>query len=131
MKLTANKQKNAKWLTGILAKAEKEGQDALNHVFFNDLQIEQGRSVLGSLSEFKDGDMLFMGWGRPDEQKGFPYTFEGFLKFLKREDVPKETKLKTKLLVGAGDAPWNRDAKDFKNIQKALNEIKELRNYAA
>lgn len=124
--IIANKQKNAKWLTGILAKAEKEGQDALNHVFFNDLQIEQGRSVLGSLSEFKDGDMLFMGWGRPDEQKGFPYTFEGFLKFLKREDVPKETKLKTKLLVGAGDAPWNRDAKDFKNIQKALNEIKEL-----
>ena len=124
--IVANREKNAKWLTGILAKAEKEGQDALNHVFFNDLQIEQGRSVFGSLSEFKNGDMLFMGWGRPDEQKGYPYTFEGFLKFLKREDVPKETKLKTKLLVGAGDAPWYKEAKDFKLIQKALKEIQEL-----
>ena len=124
--IVANKQKNAKWLTGILAKAESEGQDALNHVFFNDLQIEQGRSVLGSLSEFKDGDMLFMGWGRPDEQKGFPYTFEGFLKFLKREDVPKEVKQRVKLLVGAGDAPWNKDAKDFKLIQQTLKEIQEL-----
>lgn len=124
--IIANRQKNAKWLTGILAKAESEGQDALNHVFFNDLQIEQGRSVFGSLSEFKDGDMLFMGWGRPDEQKGYPYTFEGFLKFLQRDDVPKETKLKTKLIVGAGDAPWYKDAKDFKLIQKALKEIQEL-----
>lgn len=124
--IVANRQKNAKWLTGILANAEMEGQDALNHVFFNDLQIEQGRSVFGSLSEFKDGDMLFMGWGRPDEQKGYPYTFEGFLKFLQRDDVPKETKLKTKLIVGAGDAPWNRDAKDFQLIQKILKEIQEL-----
>ena len=124
--IVANREKNAKWLTRILANAEKEGQDALNHVFFNDLQIEQGRSVLGSLSEFKDGDMLFIGWGRPDEQKGYPYTFEGFLNFLKREDVPKETKLRTKLIVGAGDAPWYKEAKDFKLIQKALQEIQEL-----
>lgn len=124
--IVANREKNAKWLTRILANAEKEGQDALNHVFFNDLQIEQGRSVLGSLSEFKDGDMLFIGWGRPDEQKGYPYTFEGFLNFLKREDVPKETKLRTKLIVGAGDAPWYKEAKDFKLIQRALQEIQEL-----
>ena len=124
--IVANREKNARWLTGIIANAEKEGQDALNHVFFNDLQIEQGRSVFGSLSEFKDGDMLFMGWGRPDEQKGYPYTFEGFLKFLKREDVPKEIKLRTKLIVGAGDAPWYKEAKDFKLIQKALKEIQEL-----
>lgn len=121
-----NRQRNAKWLTGILANAEKEGQDALNHVFFNDLQIEQGRSVFGSLSEFKQGDMLFMGWGRPDEQKGYPITFDGFLNFLKRDDVPKEIKLKTKLIVGAGDAPWNKDAKDFKLIMKALDEIQQL-----
>lgn len=48
------------------------------------------------------------------------------MNFLKRDDVPKEIKLKTKLIVGAGDAPWNKDAKDFKLIMKALDEIQQL-----
>ena len=70
--------------------------------------------------------MLIMGWGRPDEQKGYPYMYKGFLKFLKREDVPEEIKLKVKLLNGAGDLPWDKNAKDFRLIQEILKEIAEL-----
>ena len=124
--IVANRIKNAKWLTGILEDAEKEGQQALNKVFFHDKQIEEGRSVLGSLSRFKDDEMLIMGWGRSDEQKGYPILYKGFLKFLKRDDVPKELKLKVKLLNGAGDAPWDKEAKDFKIIKETLKEIEEL-----
>ena len=122
----ANRIKNAQWLTGLLEDAEKEGRDALNKVFFSDAQIEGGRSVFGSLSRFKPDEMLIMGWGRPDEQKGYPYMYKGFLKFLKREDVPEEIKLKVKLLNGAGDLPWDKNAKDFRLIQEILKEIAEL-----
>ena len=124
--LIKNREANGKWLTGIIEKAAEQGQNALNRVFFNDAQIAQGKSVFGSLSKMKDGDMLIMGWGRPDEQKGYPITFEGFLKFLKRKDVPKEQKLKVKLIVGAGKDTWDKNAKDFKLIQKTLKEIQEL-----
>ena len=120
------REANSKWLTGIIADAAAKGQEELNKVFFNEAQITQGTSVFGSLSKIEDGDMLVMGWGRPDEQKGYPITFEGFLKFLKREDVPKERKLKVKLLVGAGRDPWDKNARDFKLIQKLLKEIQEL-----
>ncbi len=122
----ANRIKNAQWLTGLLEDAEKEGRDALNKVFFSDAQIEGGRSVFGSLSRFKPDEMLIMGWGRPDEQKGYPYLYKGFLKFLKREDVPEEIKLKVKLINGAGDLPWDKKARDFILIQEYMKEIAEL-----
>ncbi len=124
--VVANRMKNAEWLTGIIEDAAKEGQEALNHVFFNEKQIEEGRSVFGSLSRFKKDEMLIMGWGRADEQKGYPILYKGFLKFLKRTDVPDELKLKVKLLNGAGDAPWAKDAPDFKMIKELLKEIAEL-----
>ena len=120
-----NRVKNAKWLTGILEDAEKEGRDALNRVFFNEKQIEEGKSVFGSLSRYQDGDMLIIGWGRPDEQKGYPILYRGFLKFLQREDVPEEVKMKVKLLNGAGKDTWDRNADDFKLIQSTLKEIAE------
>ena len=86
-----DKELNAKWFTDILSEAQEKGQDALNKVFFNDLQIEQGRSVMGNISDFHPGkDLLIIGWGRPDEQKAFPITLEGYIKFLENlelEDV--------------------------------------------
>ncbi len=120
-----NRTKNAKWLTGLLEDAEKESRNALNKVLFNDKQIEEGRSILGSLSRFKDGEMLIIGWGRPDEQKGYPILYKGFLKFLKREDVSPELKSIVKLLNGAGDKPWDKNADDFKQIKSILKEIAE------
>lgn len=122
--IIAARRKNGKWFTNIIEKAKAEGN--LNKVFFNDLQIEQGRFVLGGLSAMKENDILVIGWGRPDEQKGYPITFDGFLKFLKREDVPKELKLRVKLCIGAGDLPWDSNARDWKLIKKYMKEIEEL-----
>lgn len=48
----------------------------------------------------------------------------GYLDFLKREDIPKETKLKVKVLLGAG--PWNKDAQDYKDICRDIDEIQKL-----
>ncbi len=120
------REDNAVWLTDILNTAEQDGANALNKVFYNDLQIEQGRSVLGSLSNYKKGDMLLMGWGRPDEQKGFPITLEGFKKFLMREDIPKEVKQRVHLLVGWGDLPFDKNSREWKLISKIFGEIQEL-----
>lgn len=119
------KQKNTKWLVDMVATESAKGQDSLNKVFFTEAQIKEGRSVFGSLSSYKDGDILMMGWGRPDPQKGYPTTFEAFLEFLK-SDAPEELKNKTKLIVGAGDKPWDADARDFKKIKEILKQIEEL-----
>ena len=76
-----------------MTNAQDESQEALNKVFFNDLQIKQGRGVFGKITDFKPGkDLLVVGWGRPDEQKGFPITLEGLKKFFEMEDVPFERK---------------------------------------
>lgn len=122
--IISKRDDNAKWLTGLIEKAETEGPDGLKKLFFNEGQIKDGHNVLGHLSKIKDGEMLIMGWGRPDEQKGFPITLNGFLKFLKRTDVSKEDKLKIKFLVGAG--PWNKNDRDYKAIVNAINEIATL-----
>lgn len=119
------KQKNTKWLMDMVATESAKSQDALNKVFFTEAQIKEGRSVFGSLSSYKEGDILMMGWGRPDPQKGYPTSFEAFLEFLKSE-APEELKKKTKLIVGAGDKPWDGDARDFKKIKEILKQIEEL-----
>lgn len=121
------RQENGQWLTGLIEEASKSNEpNAVAKIFFNDLQIKEGRSVIGNLSKMKDDDILFMGWGRPDEQKGYPITLEGFLKFLKSKDVTPEIKQKVKFIVGAGDAPWDKNARDYKLIVKILKEIEEL-----
>lgn len=118
------KEKNARWLTDLIWKAGEKGQDALNKLFFNDGQILDGHNVMGYLSPIKDGEILVFGFGRPDEQKGFPISTKGYLEFLKNKDIPQEKKLKVKVLLGAG--PWNKNASDYKAIVNDLNDIWNL-----
>ena len=100
------------------------GQNAVTKMFFSDNQISQGASVFGHLSTFKEGDMLLMGWGRPDRQKGYPSTFQAFLDFLKDTKVPQNIKKHTKLIVGAG--VWDKSARDFGWIKDIIRQIEEL-----
>lgn len=124
----AAREKNSKWFTDLVWKAGEKGQDELNKLFFNEAQIASGNNVVGYLSPTKKGDIIVMGWGRADEQKGFPITVKGFLDFLKRDDVPKEMKQKVKLVIGGG--PWYREADDYKDIMKDYKLITELDNGA-
>lgn len=120
----AAKEKNARWLTDLIWKAGEKGQKELNELFFNKGQIADGHNVIGYLSPIKDGEILVFGFGRPDEQKGFPMSTGGYLDFLKRKDIPQETKLKVKVLLGAG--PWNKNADDYKAIEHDIKEIQNL-----
>lgn len=122
--IVAAREKNSKWLTNLVWDAGEKGQDELNKLFFNEAQISDGHNVKGYLSPIKEGDILVMGWGRPDEQKGFPITMKGFLKFLQREDIPKETKLKVKVIIGGG--PWPKKAADYIDIMKDLDTIQTM-----
>src|SRR5574344_28597 len=132
------KQKNTKWLINTIADATQKGQEALNKLFFNKEQLNpnggsniEPACVLGGFSQYKEGDKILIGWGRPDEQKGFPTTFEAFLNFIKRDDIPKEEKLKVKLLVGAGGPnPWPKDASHWKEIQDIMQDIAKVDNGA-
>ncbi len=120
----AAKQANAKWLTNLIWEAGEKGQDALNKLFFNEGQIVDGHNIMGYVSPIKDGEILVFGFGRPDEQKGFPMTTGGYLDFLKRKDIPQEEKLKVKVILGAG--PWNKLDEDYKAICRDLEEIWSL-----
>lgn len=122
--VVAAREKNGKWLTNLIWKAGEKGQDELNKLFFNKGQIQDGHNVVGYLSPMKDGDMLVMGWGRPDEQKGFNISVRGYLEFLKREDVSQADKLKVKCIFGGG--PWDKNAADFKEIMQCYDEICKL-----
>jgi glycosyltransferase involved in cell wall biosynthesis len=121
----AAKKANTKWLLDSLSTAYNAGgKNAVLKMFFSDNQISKGATVLGHLSSYKDGDMLFMGWGRPDRQKGYPSTFQAFLDFLKDTNVPQETKQHTKLIVGAG--VWDEYARDYSWIKDIIKQIEEL-----
>lgn len=126
------KKNNAKWLINLIANCDDKDPEALQKLFFDNESIhpQKGRpsTVLGKLSAYQEGDKLIMGWGRPDPQKGYPTTFEGFLKYLKDPSVDENLKQHTKLLVGAGADTWPDDARDWKNIQKFIKEIQELDN---
>ncbi len=122
--VNAAREKNAKWLTDLVFNAYQKGQDELNKVFFNEAQIMENQRVLGFLKPMKDGDMLVMGWGRPDDQKGFNITLDGFKKYLERKDIPLEQKLKYRFAIGAGK--WNENAKDYKSIVRLINDIETM-----
>jgi len=126
-KFFAAKQSNKKWLMDTIA-ANSESQDTLAKLFFDETAIAKGSEVYGSLGEYKDGDVLFIGWGRPDSQKGFPTTLEGFLDFFKNPNISAETKSHTKLLLGAG--VWEDNPPDWQTITKQLEELQTLDNGA-
>lgn len=118
------KEKNARWFTNLMWKAGEKGQDELNRLFFNDDQIKSGQKIMGYLSPVKDGEIVIFGLGRPDTQKGFPISTGSALHFFKRNDIPKEMKLKVKFLFGAGK--WNEGHPHYKAIEKDWKEICEL-----
>ncbi len=120
------KQLNLKWLLNSLGDAfEKGSTQGITKMFFTDKQIsDNNASVIGHLSKYQEGDMLFMGWGRPDPQKGYPSTFRSFLDFLKDPNVDKEVKKHTKLIVGAG--VWDENARDYKWVKDIIRQIEEL-----
>ena len=122
--VVAAREKNGKWLTNLIWEAGEKGQDELNKLFFNKGQIQDGHNVVGYLSPMKDGDMLVMGWGRADEQKGFNISVRGLLEFLKRDDVSQADKLRVKCMFGGG--PWYKGAADYKEIMQCYDEICKL-----
>ena len=122
--VVAAKEKNAKWLSGLIEEAGKKGQDELNKLFFNELQLSEGSNVWGYISKINDGDIIVFGYGRPDEQKGYPITTGGYLEFLKDKSIPVEVKKKVKLITGAG--PWDKNADDYKALRRDAEEIWNL-----
>lgn len=122
----AAKEKNARWLTNLIWEAGEKGQTALDKLFFGEAQRAEGMKAIGHLSPIKDGEILIFGFGRADEQKGFPISTGGFLDFLKRKDVPQADKLKVKMLLGAGK--WNENDADYKAIVRDIEEIGKLDN---
>ncbi len=118
------REKNAKWFTNLISDAHAKGQDELNKVFFNTSQLNEGQKVIGYLKPMQDGDKLVMGWGRPDEQKAYNITLDGFKKFLERKDIPLAEKLKYRVVTGAGK--WDENAKDYKSITRIISEIESL-----
>lgn len=119
------KKANTKWLIDTLAGAfRRGGENALALSFFSKEQLNEGASVYGHLSPYREGDILLMGWGRPDPQKGFPSTFQAFLDFLRDPKVPQSAKMHTKLLVGAG--VWNEGARDYGLVKDIIDEINKL-----
>lgn len=124
----AAKEKNAKWFTQLMWEAGEKGQEELNKLMFDESQIKEGQEVIGYLSPIKDGEMLVLGLGRPDTQKGFPISTGSVLHFFKREDVPKDLKQKVKFFFGIGFMDKNHP--HFKMIEKDYKEICELDNGA-
>ncbi len=124
------KQSNKEWFINTVAKATKEGNQALLDLFYDKKQVAQGATVLGGLSEFKEGDQLFISWGRPDKQKGFPTTMESFYQYFSNPDISDDMKSKTKVLMSAG--PWPTKEKDpelnkeWEAVQQTLKQIQEL-----
>ena len=111
-------------MDSIGAAFKRGGKTAVTMMFCSDKQIEKGAEVIGHLSEYSEGDMLFMGWGRADRQKGYPSTFQAFLDFLKDPNVPQEVKKHTKVIVGAGT--WDKNARDYTWVQDIIRQIEEL-----
>lgn len=120
----AAREKNARWFTKLISDAHTEGQDSLNRLFFNESQLAEGQKVIGFLKPMEEGDKLIMGWGRPDEQKAYNITLDGFKKFLERKDIPLEEKLKFRVVTGAGK--WFEGAKDYQSIVRIINEIEAM-----
>lgn len=137
----ANKTNLLNIIHDAVVDANKEGgnKDAVADLFFNQGKKnglrgkETGLKLsLGALSKYEEGDILMIGWGRPDPQKGMPVTLQGFKEFLKDESVPLETRKHTKLILGAGsgDAAFHLGNREWDLIQKEIKEIGELQGGA-
>ena len=120
------KQSNKKWLINTIAEHFAKGKEKLQELFFSKEAIEKGATVEGGFSPFKEKDVLFAGWGRPDKQKGFPVTLEGILDYFKNDSIQPETKEHAKFLLSAG--PWGKDSLDWQTIKAQMKEIQELDN---
>lgn len=140
-KIVAAKRKNTEAFLNMVGEAtekriDKLGDyanastdDALNQLFYSKDLIEKERYVLGGLSKFDPKDILLMGWGRSDAQKGYPITLKGFLKFLERPNVPKEWKKHFKVALGSGPDPWRMNdggSGDFHLIKDTMYKIQQL-----
>ncbi len=120
------KQKNKEWAINTIAKATNDGK--LAELFYDDSQIKAGSTVLGGISEYKEGDKLFFGWGRPDPQKNLPTSLEAFLNFYQRKDVSKEEKMKVKFVACAG--PYQKDDTDWKIINEQMKKLETIEDGA-
>jgi len=118
------REKNAKWLSGLIEKAGQKGPEALNKLFFTTGQIDAGNNVVGYISKVKDGDILIMNWGRAVEQKGYPITLKGLLKVLQDKNLTPEQKSKIKLIIGGGI--WNKNDPDYIDMMRDYKTITEL-----
>lgn len=124
--LFETKQSNKKWIIDTIASHCAKGKEKLQKLFFSESAIKEGSTVIGEFSPYKDKDVLFVGWGRPDPQKGFPTTLEGILEYFKNDSIKPETKEHAKFLIGAG--PWSEKAPDWKIIQEKIQSIQKLEN---
>ena len=122
--VVAAREKNAQWFSKLVYEAGQKGQDALNELFFSKGQIKDGHHIVGYISPIKEGDILDISWGRPVEQKGYPITVKGFLKYLQDPSVSKEDKLSYKVVIGAG--PWNQGDPDYIDMMSDYKKICEL-----
>lgn len=136
------KQENKKTVIDTIAEATKKlssDPDAVAKVFFNDAKIQGIRKqaeanepnlklTLGGLSEYKQGDLLFTTWGRPDAQKGLPITLESFENMLKDESIPLETRKHCKLIMGAGGGndAFSGNNKEWIAIKEAIERIENI-----
>ena len=120
---------NASTLRDNLKKAQTafdSAAEGAKEKAFEDLQKAKAAfakmpSVLGGMSKFEEGDTLFISWGRPDAQKGFPTTLESYLQFIKYDSLPQTTRDKAKFIIGAGT--WGHDNPEWLTIQKQMEEI--------
>ena len=132
------KASNKKNLINIIADAASNldnDNDAVAKVFFNDTKISAIRGAdkdlaltLGGFSKFKEGDILFTTWGRPDPQKGLPITLEAFEALLKDESVPLEIRKHCKLLLGAGGGndAFREGHSEWTAIKEAVQRIEGI-----
>ncbi len=141
-KIFKAKAENKKTVINEIAAATKKlstDSDAVAKVFFSQGKIDAIRKqaaanepnlplTIGGLSEFKQGDLLFTSWGRPDSQKGLPITLEAFEAMLKDESIPLETRKHCKIVMGAGggnDAFSGNNA-EWKAIKEAMDRIANI-----
>ena len=136
------KSANKKNLLNIIGEATEQlanDPDAIAKVFFNSDKMKNIRGensnlklTIGGLSKYKEGDLLFISWGRPDPQKGLKTTARAFRKMLEDETIPLEIRKKCKLLFGAGGGndAWKSiegvEHPEWKGIQDELKKIAEI-----
>ena len=143
-KIFKAKLKNKETVINELARASKnldKDPDALAKVFFSNDKISRLRKnatnagdpnvklTLGSISEFKPGDILFVSWGRPDAQKGLPITIESFEKVLKDESIPLAIRKRLKLAMGAGSGGedmFTAGNEEWKLVNEGIERIENI-----